>query len=91
MSEFCTDEYGITFPLFTIAPVIDNTAKAQTAQPVYQWLAAQPGMSAPVSWNFEKFLIGKDGKVVKRWLSATSPAAGGDGEVDLAIAAELAK
>lgn len=89
VSEFCTDEYGITFPLFSIGPVIDDATKKETAQPVYKWLASQPGMSSPVAWNFEKFLIGKDGKVVKRWASATSPEAGG--EIDLAVAAELAK
>jgi glutathione peroxidase-family protein len=89
VSKFCTDEYKIKFPLFTIAPVKDDAAKGETAQPVYQWLREQPDMSTPVAWNFEKFLIGKDGKVVKRWLSAVSPDEGG--EIDLAIAAELAK
>lgn len=89
VSEFCTNEYGITFPLFTIAPVIDDPSKNRVAQPVYKWIAAQPGMAAPVSWNFEKFLISKDGKVVKRWASGASPDEGG--EIDLAIAAELAK
>lgn len=89
VSNFCTTTYDITFPLTTIAPVIDDTKKNVTAQPVYKWLYAQPGMSKPVAWNFEKFLIGKDGKVVKRWLSAVSPDAGG--EIDKAIAAELAK
>lgn len=89
VSTFCTTEYHITFPLFTIAPVIDNAAKNETAQPVYKWLYAQPGMATPVAWNFEKFLIGKDGKVVKRWLSAVSPDEGS--EIDMAIQAELAK
>ena len=89
VSEFCTTEYAITFPLTTIGPVIDDTTKKVTAQPVYKWLYAQPGYDKPVAWNFEKFLISKQGKVVKRWLSATSPDEGG--EIDLAIAAELAK
>lgn len=89
VSEFCTTEYHITFPLTTIGPVVDDTAKGATAQPVYQWLYKQAGFEKAVAWNFEKFLIGKDGKVVKRWLSATSPDPGG--EIDLAIAAELAK
>jgi glutathione peroxidase len=89
VSEFCTTEYAITFPLTTIGPVIDDATKNVTAQPVYKWLYAQPGYEKPVSWNFEKFLISKQGKIVKRWLSATSPDEGG--EIDLAIAAELAK
>jgi len=89
VSSLCTDKYGITFPLAAIGPVIDNKAKGETAQPVFQWLYAQPGMSAPVAWNFEKFLVGRDGKVVKRWKSAVSPDEGS--EIDLAIQAELAK
>jgi glutathione peroxidase len=89
VSEFCTTEYNITFPLTTIGPVIDDSTKNVTAQPVYKWLYAQPGYGTPVAWNFEKFLVSKQGKVVKRWLSATSPDEGG--EIDLAIAAELAK
>jgi glutathione peroxidase len=90
VSEFCTTEYAITFPLATINPVINDATKTPaTAQPVYQWLYAQPGMSTPVAWNFEKFLISKDGKVVKRWLTAVSPDEGSD--IDLAVAAELAK
>jgi glutathione peroxidase-family protein len=44
-------------------------------------------MGEPVAWNFEKFLISKDGKVLKRWPSAGSPALGG--EIDLAIAEAL--
>lgn len=89
VSEFCTTEYAITFPLTTIGPVVDDTTKKVTAQPVYKWLYAQPGYSTPVAWNFEKFLISKQGKVVKRWLSAVSPDEGG--EIDKAIADELAK
>ncbi|MBX3231290.1 MAG: glutathione peroxidase [Labilithrix sp.] len=89
VSEFCTDEYGITFPLFTIGPVIDDTAKNVVAQPVYKWLASQPGMSDPVSWNFEKFLVSKDGKVVKRWARDVVPNEGSD--IDNTISAELAR
>jgi glutathione peroxidase len=89
VSAFCTDKYHITFPLFTIGPVIDDPAKGEAAQPVYKWLRAQPNMEKPVAWNFEKFLISKEGKAVKRWLSAVSPDEGG--EIDQAIAAELAK
>jgi glutathione peroxidase-family protein len=87
VSDFCTKENGITFPLFAIGPVKDNTMKGEVAQPVYKWLAAQPSMSTPVAWNFEKFLIGRDGKVVKRFLSGASPAIGGP--IDQAIMTAL--
>ena len=49
---------------------------------------AQPGMDSPVAWNFEKFLIGRDGKVAKRFLTAVEP---DSKEVTDAIEAELAK
>jgi glutathione peroxidase len=87
VSDFCTKENGITFPLFAINPVKDNAQKGEVAQPLYQWIAAQPNMGDPVAWNFEKFLISKDGKVLKRWPSGGSPAIGG--EIDLAIAEAL--
>jgi len=90
VSEFCTQENGITFPLFAIDIVAKDSPKpGDVAQPVYQWLYAQAGYATQVAWNFEKFLISKKGQVVGRWLSADSPDDGGD--IDLAIQAELAK
>jgi glutathione peroxidase len=71
VSTFCTDKYKITFPLFTIGPVVDTSS--DTAQPVYQWIKKQPGFEAPVPWNFEKFIIGKDGKVARRFIYTTNP------------------
>ena len=46
------------------------------AEPVYEWMKAEkPGMMGlkRIKWNFEKFLIGRDGKVVQRWGSITKP------------------
>lgn len=46
------------------------------AEPVFEWMKAEkPGLLGlkRVKWNFEKFLIGKDGKVVQRWGSITKP------------------
>ncbi|MBX3222073.1 MAG: glutathione peroxidase [Labilithrix sp.] len=91
VSDFCTDKYKITFPLFTIAPVVDNDATGEKAQPVYQWLRQQPGMEAPVPWNFEKFLISRDGKAVKRFAYTMNPDPAVDPTIDDAIKAELAK
>jgi len=87
VSEFCTREQGITFPVFAIAPVKDNPSKNETAQPVFEWLTSQPGMSTPVGWNFEKFLVGRDGKVLDRFLSQVEPNEGGP--IDEAIAKAL--
>ena len=88
---FCTDQYKITFPLFTIGPVVDDDAKGEKAQPVYQWLRKQPGMEAPVPWNFEKFLISRDGKAVKRFAYTMNPDPAVDPTIENAIKEELAK
>ncbi|MBX3188773.1 MAG: glutathione peroxidase [Labilithrix sp.] len=83
VSEFCTTQYKITFPMFTIGNV-----NAPDEQPVYSWLKSQPGQSADIGWNFEKFLIARDGTIAARFLTATEPDAP---EVVAAIEAELAK
>lgn len=83
VSAFCTSEYKITFPMFSIGNV-----NAPAQQPVYTWLKAQPGYADDVAWNFEKFLVSRHGKVVKRILTAVTP---DDREVTGAIEAELAR
>jgi len=83
ISEFCTSSYGITFPMFT-----KGNVNPPSTQPLYQWIHAQPGMAADVSWNFEKFLISRTGQIVKRIPDGTQP---DDPEVIAAIEAELAK
>jgi glutathione peroxidase len=83
ISGFCKKEFGITFPLFGKIEV-----NGPGTHPVYKWIKSQPGMSADVKWNFEKFLIGRDGKVVMRIENGTAPDAP---EVLAAIEAELAK
>ncbi len=84
VSSFCTTNYGITFPMFKIANV-----NAPDEQPLYTWLKAQPNSgTADVAWNFEKFIIGKKGDVVQRFLTGTTP---DDASVTAVIEAELAK
>ncbi len=83
ISTFCTNEYKITFPMFAIGNV-----NAPEEQPVYTWLKSQPGQSADVAWNFEKFLVSRTGKVVTRFLTAVEPDAP---ELTSAIEAELAQ
>ncbi|WP_413287449.1 glutathione peroxidase [Bdellovibrio sp. HCB337] len=63
-------EYGVTFPIFDKGAV---TGKEK--QPVYKFMIEQkPGMIfKDVRWNFEKFLINRQGQVVDRWSSMTSP------------------
>lgn len=63
--EFCDTMFGITFPMAAISHV-----RGPEAHPLYRWLAAQ---AAPVRWNFQKFLIGRDGRRVTSFSTATGP------------------
>ncbi|KAH9928268.1 glutathione peroxidase [Fomitopsis serialis] len=80
IAEFCTLNHGVSFPLTKKTDVNgDNTNE------VFKWLKSQKagllGMTR-IKWNFEKFLVDKEGKVVGRWASTTTPEA---------IDAEIAK
>jgi glutathione peroxidase len=67
IKTFCETSYGVTFPLFSKLDV-----NGAAADPLYQWLKRETG-GADISWNFEKFLVGKDGKVVERFSPKTVP------------------
>lgn len=73
ISQFCELNFGVTFPLFEKIEVNgDNTA------PLYNYLKGNArGIlgSKRIKWNFTKFLVGKDGKVVKRYAPTTKPEA----------------
>jgi len=86
IAKFCTDNYKIQFPLFSKIEVNGNGAA-----PLYQYLTAldtKPQAKGKISWNFEKFLVGRNGQVVARFAPPTSPDAA---EVIALIEAELAK
>ncbi|KAI5476073.1 glutathione peroxidase-like protein [Pseudohyphozyma bogoriensis] len=72
ISEFCELNHGVTFPLMKKSDVNGDDANA-----VYNWLKSEKagifGLTR-IKWNFEKFLIGRDGKVVSRYASITTPA-----------------
>ena len=68
---FCRTQYDVTFPLFAKIEV-----NGRRAHPLYRFLkAAKRGVlgSAAVKWNFTKFLIAPDGKVVRRYAPQTTP------------------
>ncbi|KAF8825226.1 hypothetical protein HHX47_DHR7000631 [Lentinula edodes] len=84
VAEFCTVNHGVTFPLMKKSEVNgDNTNE------VYQFLKSQKsgilGLTR-IKWNFEKFLIDKQGNVVNRWASTTTPQAI-DGDIAKLVAA----
>ena len=72
ISEFCQVNYGVSFPMMS---KIDVNGPA--AHPLYKWLAAEaPGLlgSKSIKWNFTKFLVGKNGQVIKRYAPTDKPA-----------------
>ena len=69
---FCQMNYGVSFPMMSKIDV-----NGPTAHPLYKWLAAEaPGLlgSKAIKWNFTKFLVGKDGQVIKRYAPLDKPA-----------------
>lgn len=71
IAEFCQLNYGVSFPM--MAKIDVNGAQAH---PLYQWLSKEaPGLlgSKSIKWNFTKFLIGKDGAVLKRYAPTDKP------------------
>jgi len=71
IQQFCSLNYGVSFPV--LAKVDVNGAKTL---PLYDFLkSSAPGLlgTEAIKWNFTKFLIGKDGKVLKRYSPQTEP------------------
>ena len=73
IASFCKLTYDVTFPVLRKVEV-----NGEGASPLYDWMKAEaPGLmgSKSVKWNFTKFLIGRDGKVVRRYGPTDAPAA----------------
>ena len=73
IAEFCSKNYGVTFPMFSKIDV-----NGAGAHPLYKYLQEEkPGLlgSEPIKWNFSKFLVDKNGAVVARYGSSTKPSA----------------
>jgi len=71
IQEFCSDTFGVTFPLFEKIDV-----NGSDRHPLYAALtetADAEGKAGDVEWNFEKFLVSRDGSVAGRWRSKTEP------------------
>ncbi|MDQ3037153.1 MAG: glutathione peroxidase [Myxococcota bacterium] len=67
IKTFCETSYGVTFPLFSKLEV-----NGEGTHPLYQWLKSETG-GDEIKWNFEKFLVGKDGTIVERFGPRTAP------------------
>ena len=73
IKTFCSSVYGVTFPLFSKVNV-----NGASAHPLYKFLTSQKrGMlgQAAIPWNFSKFLISRDGNVVRRYAARDTPQA----------------
>ena len=73
MKEFCQKKYNVNFPLLQKATIIGKEKR-----PLYKFLTEEAGkkVQGEVGWNFVKFLVDKDGKVVDRFTSLTNPSSG---------------
>jgi glutathione peroxidase len=71
IAGFCQRNYGVTFPMMSKINV-----NGDEAHPLYRWLTAEaPGLlgSKAIKWNFTKFLVGRDGRVIKRYAPQDKP------------------
>jgi len=72
IGAFCVNNYGVSFPMMAKVEV-----NGSGAAPLYQWLTKEkPGLlgTTAIKWNFTKFLVGRDGKVLKRYAPLDKPA-----------------
>lgn len=72
IKEFCTRSYGVTFPLLAKVPVKNGLEQT----PLYHYLTQKSRngvLDAKVSWNFNKFLIGRDGRPIRHYESKVRP------------------
>lgn len=70
ITQFCQINYGVTFKMFEKIDV-----NGENTHPIFKFLKTEKGgiLGDDIKWNFTKFLIGKDGKVIKRYAPITIP------------------
>lgn len=68
VKKFCKLRYGVTFPLTT-----KQVVKGESKHPLIAQLIAADGKAQEIAWNFEKFLLDKNGKLVARYKSSVEP------------------
>lgn len=71
IADFCKLNYGVSFPMFAKISV-----RGRDIHPLYKYLTddkLNPGFGGKISWNFNKFLISREGKVIGRFGSSTTP------------------
>ncbi len=68
IKKFCSLKYDVTFPMFSKISV-----KGKDIHPLYKYLTQETDFKGDISWNFNKFLVSPDGKVIARFDSKTEP------------------
>ena len=71
IKEFCESKYKVTFPMFAKVSV-----KGEDQEPLYQYLTGKetnPNFAGDITWNFNKFLVDKNGKIIARFSSKDAP------------------
>lgn len=68
IQQFCSAKYAVKFPMFSKIEV-----NGKTEAPLYDFLKSTGDDHSNIGWNFEKFLVGKDGKVAARFKTRTQP------------------
>jgi glutathione peroxidase len=70
IGDFCQRNYGVSFPMFDKIDV-----NGEGTHPLYRWLRTEKGglLGDAIKWNFTKFLLGRDGQVIKRYAPTTEP------------------
>ena len=84
IAQFCQKNYGVSFPMMSKVAV-----NGDDAHPLWVWLKAQaPGIlgTQAIKWNFTKFLVGRDGRVIQRYAPQDAPASL-DADIRRALAA----
>lgn len=71
IADFCRLNYGVTFPMFSKVDV-----NGKDAHPVFRWLRSNTGglLGDAITWNFTKFLVDREGRVVRRYAPTVEPA-----------------
>ena len=72
VKEFCEIRFGVEFPMSSIQPI-----RGDNAHPIYKWIQSNVSVIGQPRWNFHKYLIGKDGKIINWFSSMTSPTSEG--------------
>ena len=70
IKKFCSAKYSVTFPMYAKVSV-----KGDDQTPLYKYLteSANPSVAGEIKWNFTKFLVGRDGRVIQRFEPETTP------------------